>query len=168
MNISPATTLSQLETIERLAWEIIPEFYAPYIPEEHCIFFVKKFQTVEAMQSQIANGFEYYLLNQGDEDKGYLGFRVSAGKISLSKLYLLKECRGKGIGTLAMNFVEEKANQYNIALVELEVSQYNNDSIAFYQHKGFSIQDLVIHHYENGYSIGDYRMIKNIIPANRS
>ena len=163
MNIVPAHTIGQLKTIEKLAWEIIPEFYAPYIPEEHCIFFVKKFQVVESLQKQIENGFEYYLLSDNEEDKGYLGIHVSDEKILLSKLYLLKECRGKGIGTLAMSFVEEKAIKNKIDLIELEVSEHNKETIAFYEHKRFSIQELIIHNYENGYAISDYKMTKNII-----
>ena len=164
MTIIPAHSITQLETIEKLAWEIIPEFYAAYIPLEHCIFFVQKFQTLHAIRQQIANGFEYYLLSDGTDVIGYLGLQPSAEKILLFKLYLLKTCRGKGMGTFAMDFVDERALQNKTPLIELEVSEHNKQTITFYENKGFSIRELVIHHYENGYSIGDYKMTKLINP----
>lgn len=162
MTIVPAHSISQLETIEKLAWEIIPEFYAAYIPSEHCIFFVQKFQTLDAIRQQIANGFEYYLISAGNKIAGYLGLHPSAEKILLSKLYLLKSCRGKGMGTFVMDFVDKRALQNGTPLIELEVSEHNKETITFYKNKGFSIRELVIHNYENGYSIGDYRMTKLI------
>lgn len=163
MTIIPAHTIEQLETIEKLAWEIIPEFYAAYIPLEHCIFFVQKFQTVEKLQQQIASGFNYYLLNDGNTVAGYLGLQFSAKRILLSKLYLLKNYRGKGMGTLAMDFVDEQAMQHNVPLIELEVSEHNKETIAFYENKGFTIRELIMHQYENGYTIGDYRMTKFMV-----
>lgn len=160
MTVIPAHSITQLETIEKLAWEIIPEFYAAYIPLEHCLFFVQEFQTLEKLRQQITNGFEYYLLTDGNKVAGYLGLQLSAEKILLSKLYLLAAYRGKGMGTLAMDFVDNRAMENNVPVIELEVSEHNKDTIAFYENKGFSIRELVQHHYRNGYTIGDYRMTK--------
>ena len=151
-----------METIEKLAWEIIPDFYTPSIPLEHSIFFVKKFQTVAALLDQVADGFEYYLLNHGGMDAGYLGIQAKKNTMTLSKLYILKQYRGKGIGAMAMLFTGERAKELHSSQIELIVNRQNQKAIEFYEKRGFRINGSLVHKFENGYSIEDYKMVKHI------
>ena len=59
---------------------------------------VAKFQTSEAMQQQAEKGYEYYLLEHQNNDVGYLAIEKRDDDLFLSKIYLLKTCRGKGFG----------------------------------------------------------------------
>lgn len=66
MKIIKANSIANFQKIEVLAYEIIPEFYADLIPHDHNIFFVEKFQTVDAIKEQIRTGSEYYLIQNKD------------------------------------------------------------------------------------------------------
>ena len=66
MTILKANSIDNFQKIETLAYEIIPEFYADLIPHDHNIFFVEKFQTVDAIKEQIRTGYEYYLIQNKD------------------------------------------------------------------------------------------------------
>ncbi|MFI5185111.1 MAG: GNAT family N-acetyltransferase [Chitinophagales bacterium] len=162
MKIVPAQEIKQLEIIERLAWEIIPEFYAPYVPLDHCIFFVEKFQTVTAIQKQIVEGFEYYLLNYKENIAGYLGIHATNEILLLSKLYLLKEFRGKGIGDKVMSFVYKRAHELKSSTIELIVNRQNKGAIDFYEKRGFTIVQPIVSKFENGHSTEEFKMEKNI------
>ncbi|MBK9734429.1 MAG: GNAT family N-acetyltransferase [Saprospiraceae bacterium] len=116
MEIIKADKLSEYQKVENLAYEIIPEFYADVIPHEHNIFFVQKFQTAKTIQEQIKNGYEYYLMYDDLIGIGYFGLQIDKNnsEMTLSKLYILKEQRGKGFGSKAMDFILSRAKHLNI------------------------------------------------------
>jgi ribosomal protein S18 acetylase RimI-like enzyme len=152
----------KLEIIEALAWKIIPEVYGTYIPLAHCQFFVKKFQSIQALEDQLHRGYEYYLLSENGMPVGYLGILWEGDCLQLSKLYLLKECRGRGFGFKAMQFVEERARQLDVGEISLIVNRKNVASIAFYEKFGFRIAEPLVSSYENGHAEKDYKMIRAI------
>ena len=160
ISIVPAKTSPQFRAIEQLARVIIPEVYGPYIAEEHNQFFITKFQTAEAIQAQIGEGFEYYLLNYGQQSVGYLGIRSTGEVLILGKLYVLSEHRGKGIGRVAMDFAIARANADRVTKIELVVNRKNVRAIDFYATYSFAITQDLIQSFENGHSIEDYKMTK--------
>ncbi|MCP4441781.1 MAG: GNAT family N-acetyltransferase [Aureispira sp.] len=162
MIIQRATTIVEFKTIEALAWEILPKHYAPYLPDAHTRFFLQKYQTLQKIEEQVANGFQYYLLVYNDKNVGYLGIDILANTLILSKLYILKAYRGKGLGKLAMQEVEKVAQQTQVNQIDLIVNRLNKATIQFYQSKGFIISEDLVHHYENGVSVEDYKMTKQL------
>lgn len=134
MEIVQTHKSSELKKIEDLAYKIIPEFYTGIIPHDHNIFFVKKFQTVEAFCQQIKAGYEYYLINIDNNSIGYFGLQIDLEKSNmlLSKLYILKEHRGLGYGTKAMDYIIERANALKIKNISLTVNRENKKTINLY------------------------------------
>jgi ribosomal protein S18 acetylase RimI-like enzyme len=162
MQIIPANTISQFQAIERLAREILPDHYGPYIPLKNILYFLEKFQTVKAIQQQITKGFEYYLLADETIDAGYLGIQITENVLHLSKLYILKQCRGKGIGDKAMQFTDDRAAATKVSKIELIVNKYNYETIAFYEKRGYSITESLVHNYDNVYTVEEYKMTKQL------
>jgi diamine N-acetyltransferase len=153
---------SDFQKIEDLAFKIIPEFYYGVIPHDHNIFFVKKFQTVETISKQIEAGYEYYLVNKDKVSIGYFGFHVDFEKLSmlLSKLYILKEYRGLGYGTEAMDFIIERASNSKNKEIILTVNRENEKTIKLYKKYGFSVTRELVNQFENGHTILDYEMTR--------
>ncbi len=162
IKIHPATNSQHFQTIEQLAWEILPEHYAPFVPDVHTKFLVEKFQTVKALQQQIQNNFEYYLLSYSENIVGYVGIQIKKNSILLSKLYILKSHRKKGIGDVAMEFVIQRARKEKIKEIELIVNRKNYNTIEFYKKRGYIITEEQINTFENGHTVEDYKMIKTI------
>ena len=160
IQIIPAATSKDFEIIEKLAWEILPEHYAPYLPDEHTRFFLKTFQTIEKIQDQVKNNFHYYLLLDQSQAVGYLGISIDGSALELSKLYILKSHRSKGLGQLAMQKVDSIAQQEQISKMDLIVNRQNAASIKFYEKRGFCISEELVHHFENGMIVENYKMTK--------
>lgn len=162
MEIVQARNTSNYQKIEDLAYKIIPEFYSGIIPHDHNIFFVKKFQTVEAIGQQINTGYEYYLINIDRHSLGYFGLQVDPeiSNMLLSKLYILKEHRGLGYGTRAMDFILERSNNLKIKKIILTVNRENEKTIKLYNKYGFSVTKELVNQFENGHTILDYEMTR--------
>ena len=81
-----------------LAHRIWREHYAGVISGEQIEYMLEKFQTVPAIKAAEAEGCEYYLVRKLGVNIGYLALQpcYPPGKMFISKLYLLRECRGKG------------------------------------------------------------------------
>ena len=144
-----------IEELSSLATKIVREHYEPILGTVQNEYMLEKFQSVKAIKGQLEDGYLYYLL----DDEGYLGFAGFYPReedLYLSKLYLLKEERGKGYGKALMDFVVSKAEEYGKDSVVLNVNRYNDGSIAFYERYGFTRireEDNDIGH---GYFMNDY------------
>ena len=62
--LKKADKKTEFKVIEKLANEILHEVYDPIIPAEHTDYFLKEFQSENAIEDQIKNeNFSYFLLS---------------------------------------------------------------------------------------------------------
>ncbi len=150
--------------IEKLAFQIYPEYYADIVSHEYTLFLVHKFQSSEAIINQIQNGYVYYFIKKDHMIIGYICFYKENDYpiMTLSKLYLLKKYRGLGYGQFAMNFIIENAKNLNISQIKLYVNRKNEKAINFYKKYDFSITKELINAFDNGYSFLDYEMVRQL------
>jgi GNAT superfamily N-acetyltransferase len=166
----PVQTPEQLATVAALAEEIWYEFYVPLIGRAQVDYMVGKFQNVAAMQSQIAQGYEYFLVQQADtggavRDIGYCAVQEqSGGALFLSKFYLHKSARGAGTGRKCMEFIEGLARRRGLSLLWLTVNK-GNPSVQAYQRLGFRIAADLVMDIGGGFVMDDYRMEKALTNA---
>jgi ribosomal protein S18 acetylase RimI-like enzyme len=91
-----------------------------------------------------------WLIRSGNDTVGYavltLGYSLEfLGKDAfVDELYLLPEYRGKGLGKLAMAFLEEQCRALRVRALHLEVSRDNQAALGLYRRFGFE---------ERGYSL---------------
>lgn len=79
-------------------------------------------------------------------------------RVFLSKLYIAKEARGKGLASKAFAFLTELASSNKKQAIWLTVNRYNSGSIAVYEKKGFvKVREQVLD-IGNGYVMDDYVM----------
>ena len=67
---------------------------------------VDKFQSVQGITNQLENGYEYYFVIYNDEIAGYFGIQLQSDSLFLSKLYLKKDFRGKGISSQMLEYIK--------------------------------------------------------------
>ena len=125
---------------------------------------VGKFQSLEAITKQIADGWEYYIVREDGHDLGYTGLVPDRqiSKLQLSKLYILASARGKGVGVRLLNFIEQKCREEGFTTLWLTVNRFNTDPIAWYKKRGFVTVDEVKMDIGNGFVMDDYIMEKTI------
>jgi GNAT superfamily N-acetyltransferase len=163
LTFSAVTTDPDVERLASLAREIWHEYYVPLIGHAQVDYMVRKFQSTDAISSQIAEGYEYFLAFNGQQrPAGYLALREQEEKsLFISKLYLLREERGQGTGRRLIAFIEDLAKTRGLVRLWLTVNK-GNPAVAAYQRLGFRIAESIVMDIGNGFVMDDYRMEKHL------
>ena len=150
-----------------LAHEIWNQHFPPMIGQEHVDYMLDKFQGVPAITRQIReDGYEYYLIVDEDQYTGYFALVAEdgdGGALQLSKLYLKRSSRGRGLGRAVLAWIEEECIARGVRELWLTVNKDNADSIAFYQRIGFGIAGSSVTDIGGGFVMDDYRMAKSVV-----
>ena len=163
----PVTTAEQLAAVAALAQDIWYEFYVPLIGRPQVDYMVGKFQNAPAMQAQIDQGYEYFLVRREHAstpatDIGYCAIQQQPGRVMfLSKFYLHHAARGSGTGRRCMEFIEGLARRRELSLLGLTVNK-GSPSVQAYQRLGFRIAAELVMDIGGGFVMDDYRMEKTL------
>lgn len=148
-----------------LAREIWNEHFPAVIGQAQVDYMLGKFQSAPAIAQQIREeDYSYYFVIEEDERVGYFALVPNAERASmqLSKVYLKRECRGRGLGRAVLSFVEDLCVALGLSELWLTVNKDNRDSIAFYQRLGFVFDRPLQTEIGNGFVMDDHRMVKRI------
>ena len=150
--------------VSRLAREIWQEHYVPIIGQDQVEYMLEKFQSIRAITQQLAQEYEYFLVLDHGQSAGYVGVVPDAGesKLLLSKIYIRKELRGRGLGKETLEFVEEICRQRGITTLWLTVNKNNAQSIAWYRQMGFANVGPTVQDIGGGFVMDDFIMEKTI------
>ncbi|WP_455715168.1 GNAT family N-acetyltransferase [Anaerosporobacter sp.] len=153
------TKQEEINSVAELGTRIWHEHYASILDPDQIDYMVDKFQSASAVDKQMKNqGYEYYLINDGDSIVGYIGLVMESEKLFLSKLYIAKEARGKGLASKAFEFLKDMASSNKKQSIWLTVNRHNSGSIAVYEKKGFLKISEQVADIGNGYVMDDYIM----------
>ncbi len=148
-----------IQTVAKLADEIWNEHYVPIIGQEQVTYMVDKFQSFDAISAQIKeDGYDYYIIHQAFEPSGYIGIKQSGEEIFLSKFYIVKNKRGKGIGKKGLEFIIKEARKKGNRVISLTVNKNNVNSIKAYEQMGFKNLGPIVSDIGNGFIMDDYVM----------
>lgn len=151
--------LEDLTNLARLAHTIWFEYWGIILEKGQITYMVDKFQSQQAMKNQIENeNYSYYFINLNNQNAGYFGVSDKKDYLFLSKLYLLKEFRGKGLGHKAFDKIVKIAKDLNHNKIRLTVNKYNTNTIKAYEKWGFKTIDDVVTDIGEGYVMDDYIM----------
>ena len=162
IEINIVNTVANYKLIEQLAGVIWREHYIPITGEGQVEHMLKKYQSAIAISNQVESGFQYFIIYYDKIPVGYLSIKKKNDSLFLSKIYVLKDYRGKKIGKTAMLFIEDKAKALDCARVVLTVNKNNTNSILAYERFGFKNLGSVVKDIGNGYVMDDYKMEKNL------
>ncbi len=159
-SIQPVTTPEQIVATAELASTIWNEHFPAIIGQAQVDYMVERFQSATAIADQIRTGVLYHLLLLDQEPVGYMALIPDSpqGKLMISKLYLKRSTRGKGLGKAMLDFAIQQARSRNCASVWLTVNRHNRSSVEWYQRRGFSITCEKDKDIGSGYRMDDYVM----------
>ncbi len=144
-----------------LADEIWHEHYETILGIAQVDYMVEKYQSEEAIKAQIEQeGYEYYLLKCFGGTCGYLSIKIEKDALFLSKFYIAKKFRGRGIARQAMGFLENICRDKGLTRIWLTVNRYNTNSIRIYERLGFAKVGTQITEIGSGFVMDDYLMEK--------
>lgn len=162
ISINKVENIEDIKVISAIGEKIWREYYTPIIGIEQVEYMLDKFQSVNAITNQINNeGYEYYLLSYEEHNAGYIGIKVNDVDLFLSKLYVDKEYRKKGIANDTIEFLSAICKEKGLNRIWLTVNKYNESSIAAYKKLGFEKVDEQVADIGSGYVMDDFIMEKN-------
>ncbi|MCM1265569.1 MAG: GNAT family N-acetyltransferase [Candidatus Gastranaerophilales bacterium] len=148
--------VEDIEELAKLAYDIWHEYWTIILSPEQIDYMVEKFQSKKAILKQIQEeNYTYYFINFDDKNIGYIGVSDKKDYLFLSKLYISKDFRNKGIGSKAFEFIKTIAKEKNIRLT---VNKYNQNTINAYNKWGFKTIDSVVTDIGSGFVMDDYIM----------
>ncbi|WP_338095653.1 GNAT family N-acetyltransferase [Methanorbis rubei] len=162
-SLHSVTTSEDINSTAELADSIWTEHYVPIIGRDQTRYMIEKFQSADAIHSQIEQeNYLYYLLKVGQASAGYISlhFEPESHVMFLSKFYVEKSFRGRGFSRAALQFIEEICRQESLTTIYLTVNKQNFSSLAVYEKLGFVRAREMITDIGNGYAMDDYVMEK--------
>ena len=163
-NILKVETNSQVATVAKLAREIWVQHFTPIIGDAQVEYMLHKFQSSEAIASQLGEGWEYYIATRDREYVGYTGLVPDErdGRMLISKIYVKNTVRGSGVGNQLLDFIEQTSRARGFDTVWLTVNRFNDDTVAWYSRHGFVTVDEVKKDIGGGFVMDDFIMEKRI------
>ena len=151
---------SDFELLEPFAAEIWRSHYTSIIGADQVAYMLEKYQSAAMMLQQQKDGVRYFWIKVGDENVGYLAFKIDQNRsvLFVSKLYVHQRFRSLGIGHKSIDFLKETASANQTQHLELTVNKDNLGSIAFYAKMGFEVVSEKCVSIGNGFVMDDYLM----------
>ena len=155
-----------IEAVAVLADEIWNEHFPSIIGQEQVDYMLAEIQSAPAITRQIREqGYEYYLVFDEGERAGYFALVPDAegSSMQLSKIYLKRSVRGRGLGRALLEQVEKDCASRGIRELWLTVNKDNAESIAFYERMGFDTVGAKVMDIGHGFIMDDYKMTKQLV-----
>ena len=149
---------NNIKALADFASEIWHEYWPIILSEEQIDYMVKIFQSEEAIRAQIENeDYRYYFIGENGVNAGYTKKIKKKDYLFLSKLYIAKEYRHRGLGGKVFN----KIKTFGYDKIRLTVNKYNKNTINAYLKYGFKIVESVETDIGHGFVMDDYIMEYN-------
>ena len=154
-----ALTDAAFYEISQKAVEIWNECYREILTKEQIDYMTSSFQSASYIKNQVENeGYEYYIVTEPSGTLGYISIKEEDKLLFLSKLYIGREHRGKGVSRIIFDFLKKYAENSGLSGIYLTVNKNNLNSIEVYKHFGFKIVKDVKTDIGNGFFMDDYVM----------
>lgn len=155
----PVMTPQDIEQTAKMADSIWHEYFTPLIGEAQVAYMLAKFQSASAITRQIeSEHMQYFRIMQDGSIVGYTGIREDADSLFLSKLYIEKSHRGKGLARQTATFLADRCRARQLSKIWLTVNRHNSPTIAAYQKLGFVIVREQVADIGEGFVMDDYIM----------
>ena len=123
---------------------------------------LEKNQSFAAISSQInKDNYRYYLVCKGTKLQGYFAVKIQSDEVFVSKIYVKKSNRGKGVGEEIISFIEKFARENSQNTIRLTVNKNNKNAIEFYKKCGFNVSGTQITDIGSGFVMDDFVLIKS-------
>jgi ribosomal protein S18 acetylase RimI-like enzyme len=158
MGAGDSETAAELAELAESIWT---EHYTPIIGAEQVRYMLDRFQSAEKMLEDIAvDGYRYFIACDGEKKVGYCAIKpdFESGGLFLSKLYVEKSRRGRGIARLMLEKSVVIARENRLDHIWLTVNKHNVNSIEVYKKLGFVIVEEMVKDIGGGFVMDDYKM----------
>ncbi|MGE8433173.1 MULTISPECIES: GNAT family N-acetyltransferase [Chryseobacterium] len=161
MKLTKATeeNVTLIQDLARRSWK---NAYAEILSEEQMEYMLSEMYSKTELESQLQNpNYHYYLIVDEDNDsyEGFIGYEhnYEDKTTKLHRIYLIPESKGKGLGKLALQFLNEKVSENGNKRIILNVNKHNA-ARNFYESQGYRVYDEGVFDIGNGFVMDDFLM----------
>lgn len=161
MKLTKATeeNVSLIQDLARRSWK---NAYAEILSEEQMEYMLSEMYSKAELESQLQNpNYQYYLIVDEDNNsyEGFIGYEhnYEDKTTKLHRIYLIPESKGKGLGKLALQFLNEKVSENGNKRIILNVNKHNAAK-NFYESQGYRVYDDGVFDIGNGFVMDDFLM----------
>ena len=170
VSFKPVSTEQQQEQLAAMADEIWHEYWPAIIGRAQTDYMVQKFQSLEAIQRDMAeHGYQYWFMEDAEADAqasgagrivGYTGGRIDeeTNRFFISKIYLYQHARGHGYARKTVEFYDALCRERGLHAMYLTVNKGNDLALRAYVGTGFEIIAAVVNDIGEGFVMDDYIM----------
>ena len=145
-----------------LAREIWTEHYTKLIGSDQVDYMLAQFQSEAAIRRDIEEGYVYDIAFMGHSACGYSATRNDGESFFLSKLYVQKDCRGRGIAHMLVDRAARRAREAGAKALRLTCNKHNIGSLAAYARMGFIVAGECVTPIGSGFYMDDYILEKTL------
>lgn len=161
MKLTKATeeNVSLIQDLARRSWK---NAYAEILSEEQMEYMLSEMYSKAELESQLQNpNYQYYLIVDEDNNsyEGFIGYEhnYEDKTTKLHRIYLIPESKGKGLGKLALQFLNKKVSENGNKRIILNVNKHNA-ARNFYESQGYRVYDEGVFDIGNGFVMDDFLM----------
>lgn len=161
MKLTKATeeNVTLIQDLARRSWK---NAYADILSDDQMEYMLSEMYSNTELESQLQNpNYHYYLILDEDNDsyEGFIGYEhnYEDKTTKLHRIYLIPESKGKGLGKLALQFLNEKASENGNERIILNVNKHNAAK-NFYESQGYRVYDEGVFDIGNGFVMDDFLM----------
>lgn len=163
MRIREVCGEADIRRMTKVAEVVWREANTAFCSPEQVEYMIEMFQSYEAVSGQLMHGYRYFLVEEAGEILAYFGVQPQGERLFLSKFYILKEHRGKGIFSMGLEFMAELCREQQLDTIYLTVNRNNTHACEVYLHKGFKIAEEAVADIGCGFVMDDYIMEYDVI-----
>lgn len=145
----------RMTKVAEVVWR---EANTAFCTPEQVEYMIEMFQSYEAVSGQLVHGYRYFLVEEAGEILAYFGVQPQGERLFLSKFYILKEHRGKGIFSLGLEYMCGLCRELQLDTIYLTVNRRNFHACEVYLHKRFRIAEEAVADIGCGFVMDDYIM----------
>ncbi|HCM33926.1 MULTISPECIES: GNAT family N-acetyltransferase [Chryseobacterium] len=161
MKLTKATeeNVTLIQDLARRSWK---NAYADILSDDQMEYMLSEMYSNTELESQLQNpNYHYYLILDEDNDsyEGFIGYEhnYEDKTTKLHRIYLIPESKGKGLGKLALQFLNEKVSENGNERIILNVNKHNAAK-NFYESQGYRVYDEGVFDIGNGFVMDDFLM----------
>lgn len=139
-------TLDELDDLQKICCETFVETFENENSKEDMEKFLEESYNKNVLINELNNNeSETYLVYKDGKVAGYL--KINKGEaqtesgyensLEIQRIYILKEFKGKHIGSDLMELAEKRAREWNLKYIWLGVWEHNYSALEFYKSKGY-------------------------------
>ncbi len=163
MKIREVCGEADIRRMTKVAEVVWREANVAFCSPEQVEYMIEMFQSYEAVSGQLVHGYRYFLVEENGEILAYFGVQPQGERLFLSKFYILKEYRGKGIFSMGLEFMAELCRGQQLDTIYLTVNRNNTHACEVYLHNGFKIAEEAVADIGCGFVMDDYIMEYDVI-----